>query len=260
MKREQRWREILELLGERGGLEIDETAQRLGVSEATARRDFDELARQHMLVRTRGGAMANGAAYALPMRLRAGRFQEEKRRIGQVVAETIDDCSVVCLNGGTTNLEVAVALAAHRAAQGDNARELTLVTNALNVAHELLARPQIKLVVTGGVARPHTGELIGPLAAAVVDGLSFDVMVLGVDGLSRRGGATTQSEDEAMLSRQLAARAGRLIVVADASKLGLNAFARICPLDEVTTIVTDARADERQLHDLRAAGTEVVLA
>lgn len=135
----------------------------------------------------------------------------------------------VGLNGGTTTTEVARVLAV-RASSGKEGKgqapALTVVTNALNIAYELAVRPQIKIVTTGGVARPQTFELVEPLAAGVLNEVVLDVAVLGIDGMDTQMGIMAHQEDEASVSRLFAERAHR-VVVTDSSKLGRRAFSRI---------------------------------
>ena len=125
---------------------------------------------------------------------------------------------------------------------GDGA-QLTVVTNALNIATELAIRQHIKIVTTGGVARPQSYELTGPLATGVLEQVTLDVAFLGVDGIDAVAGATAHHEGEAAMNSLMVARAKRVVVIADSSKLGGHAFARICPISKVETLVTDSGAE-----------------
>ncbi|MFD4370570.1 DeoR/GlpR family DNA-binding transcription regulator [Streptomyces sp. NPDC058486] len=266
MSKRERWNTLLELLANEGRLEVEETAAALQVSSATIRRDLDELAEQQMLVRTRGGALAQGVSYELPLRYKSSRHASEKQRIAAAAVELVGDGEVVGFNGGTTTTEVARALALRAgggrqetsAATDTTAPVFTVVTNALNIAGELAVRPQIKLVVTGGVARPQTYELVGPLTAGVLNEVVLDIAVLGADGLDPQLGVMTRQEDEASVSRLFAERAQRVVLVADSSKLGKRAFARICGLDAVDTLVTDAAAPADAVARLEDAGIKVI--
>ncbi|GGV17556.1 transcriptional regulator [Kitasatospora herbaricolor] len=264
MSRYERWNSLLELLAENGRLDVEEAAQALDVSAATIRRDLDELARQQMVTRTRGGAVAHNVSYDLPLRYKTARHAGAKQRIGAAAAALIAPGEVVGLNGGTTTTEVARALAVRpelvERAEGAPGRLLTIVTNALNIANELTVRPQVKIVVTGGVARPQSYELIGPLANAVLDELTLDVTVLGVDAVDVVHGATAHHEGEASVNRLLAERARRVVVVADSSKLGRRVFARICGLDRISALVTDAEVDEELAAAFTEAGVQVITA
>ncbi|MET9497580.1 DeoR/GlpR family DNA-binding transcription regulator [Streptomyces sp. NPDC006552] len=257
MSRDARWKSLLELLVERGRLDVEEAAAHLGVSAATIRRDFDQLAEQQMLVRTRGGAVVHGVSYELPLRYKTALGAAEKQRIAKAVAELLTPGEAVGLTGGTTTTEVARALAV-RPDLASGTPALTIVTNALNIANELAVRPQFKIVLTGGVARPQSYELIGPLADGVLGQVTLDTAVLGVVGLDVVHGASAHDEAEAAINRLLCERAERVVVAADSSKLGHRAFARICDLAQVDILVTDVAADKETLARFDEAGVRVV--
>ncbi|MFJ2829817.1 DeoR/GlpR family DNA-binding transcription regulator [Streptomyces sp. NPDC087263] len=257
MSRDARWKALLELLVERGRLDVEDVATELAVSAATIRRDFDQLAEQQMLIRTRGGAVVHGVSYELPLRYKTARHASEKQRIAKAVAGLVTLGEAVGLTGGTTTTEVARALAVHPdLASGSPA--LTVVTNALNIANELAVRPQFKIVVTGGVARPQSYELIGPLADGVLGQITLDVAVLGVVAFDVTHGAAAHDEAEAAINRLLCERAERVIVAADSSKLGRRAFARICAAESVDTLVTDTAVSEDVVRGFEEAGVRVI--
>ncbi|MFD0071277.1 DeoR/GlpR family DNA-binding transcription regulator [Streptomyces sp. NPDC127166] len=266
MSKHERWNTLLELLAASGKLEVEEAATALDVSAATIRRDLDELAEQQLLVRTRGGAVVHGVSYELPLRYKSTRHAPEKRRIAEAVADLVTPGEVVGLNGGTTTTEVARALALRFASGRTEAPgtavpagpALTVVTNALNIAGELAVRPQIKIVTTGGVARPQTYELVGPLTVGVLNEVVLDVVVLGVDGVDPELGVMAHQEDEASISRLFAERASRVVVVTDSSKMGRRAFARICGLDRIDLLVTDTGIAPETALQLTEAGVEVL--
>ncbi|MFF8990129.1 DeoR/GlpR family DNA-binding transcription regulator [Streptomyces sp. NPDC014983] len=257
MSRDARWKALLELLVERGRLDVEEAAAELAVSAATIRRDFDQLAEQQMLVRTRGGAVVHGVSYELPLRYKTARRASEKQRIAAAVADLVAPGEAVGLTGGTTTTEVARALAV-RGDLATGSPALTIVTNALNIANELAVRPQFKIVVTGGVARPQSYELIGPLADGVLGQIRLDVTVLGVVAFDVVHGAAAHDEAEAAINRLLCERAERVVVAADSSKLGGRAFARICPAHVVDTLVTDTAVDQDTVHRFEEAGLRVI--
>ncbi|MGW1940079.1 DeoR/GlpR family DNA-binding transcription regulator [Streptomyces goshikiensis] len=263
MTRKERWQTLLDLLVERGELEVEPAAEALGVSAATVRRDLDQLAEQQLLVRTRGGAVPHGVSYELPLRYRTSRRAAEKRRISEAVAALIVSGEVIGLTGGTTTTEVARTLAgradlAAPAGPAAGSPALTVVTNALNIAGELVIRPQFKIVLTGGVARPQSYELTGPLAQGVLGQLTVDTAVVGVDAFDPADGAATRHEDEAAMNRLLCERARRVIIAADSSKLGVRAFARICATSAVDVLVTDTGLSDAGAEPFESAGVEVV--
>jgi DeoR family transcriptional regulator, aga operon transcriptional repressor len=250
MRQADRLETILEELTARGSVDVSELCERLGVSAATVRRDLQLLADQRFLARTHGGAVAQGVLYELPLRYKAARHQEQKSRIAQEAVGRVHDGAALGLTGGTTTTEVARRLVD---------RQLTVVTNALNIASELAIRPNVKLVVTGGFARPESYELVGPLAEQSLAGLYLDLAFIGVDGISAAHGLTTHHEVEAHTNRALIERAHRVIVVADSSKIGAVAFARICELSRIDELITDTGADPDVLRTIAEADVEVTM-
>jgi DeoR family transcriptional regulator, aga operon transcriptional repressor len=261
VSRYRRWNQLLELLAAEGQLQVDHAAQVFGVSTATIRRDLDDLARQQMLARIRGGAVARGVTYDLPLRYKSERYPSEKQRIGELAAKLVQPGQVVGLNGGTTTTEVARALAMRADLPAANgAPAMTVVTNALNIAAELAVRQHIKIVVTGGVARPQSYELTGPLATGILEQISIDLAFIGVDAVDASAGAMAQNESEASINRLMARQAAKVIVVADSSKAGRRAFARICSPAEIDALVTDTGLGEEAIARFADAGIDVMTA
>jgi DeoR family transcriptional regulator of aga operon len=252
---------VLELVGERGSVSIADVSETLGVSTATVRRDLNALADQGLVTRTHGGASALGSAYELPLQYKIARQAEAKLAIARAVADLIQPGESVGMNGGTTTSEVARMLGrSERLRVNDDVTGVTIVTNALNIAYEMSVREHVKIVVTGGVPRRKSYELVGPLVGAAVRGFSLDTAVLGVDGLSAAFGATTIHEGEADASREIAGVARRVIIAADSTKIGRSTFARICPLDQIDILVTDLDVAPAIAAELADAGVRVVVA
>jgi DeoR family transcriptional regulator of aga operon len=133
-----------------------------------------------------------------------------------------------------------------------------VVTNALNIATELAIRPHIKIVTTGGVARPQSYELTGPLATGVLEQVTLDIAFLGVDAIDAVAGATAHHEGEASINQLMGRQARKVVIVADSSKVGQRAFARICTPAEIDVLVTDAGITAEDAALLEAAGVDVV--
>ena len=232
-----------------GTIGVAELARAFDVSPATIRRDLRLLEGQRLLGRTHGGAVPQGVLYELPLRYKSTRQPQQKLRIAREAGNRVLDGWAIGLTGGTTTTEVARMLV--------DRQRLTVVTNALNIASELAVRPNLKLVVTGGVARAESYELVGPIAEASLEGLNLDMVFLAVDGISTKAGLTTHHEIEARTNRSLVERARQVTVVADSSKIGKVAFARICDLTEVDELITDDGADQDALAALEQSGVRV---
>ena len=239
---------ILERATETGSVDVAQLAASLGVSGATIRRDLQSLSANHLLLRTHGGAVVGEVGHELSVGIKAPRTQAEKRRIGLAAASLVEDGAVVGLTGGSTATELARALI--------DRRGITVVTNAINIAAELATRPQITLVVIGGVARP-SYEMVGPAAEMMLDNYHLDIAFIGVDGLSVREGCTTYHEMEAQTDRNFLERSRRSVVIADSSKIGRVTFARIVALSRIDDIVTDTGADPERLRELSESGVRI---
>jgi DeoR family transcriptional regulator, aga operon transcriptional repressor len=261
VKRYERLNTLLETLAEKGSIDVDDLAENLQVSAATIRRDLDHLGKQQLLTRTRGGAVANAVSYDLPLRYKTARFASEKQRIAQAASTLVRRGMVIGMNGGTTISEVARTLATRPELSAEHGEPaFTLVTNALNIANELLVRSRMKIVVTGGVVRPQSFELVGPLGGGILREVTLDLVLLGVNAIDVTLGAAAHHEGEAAMNSLMVARAKRVVVIADSSKLGGHAFARICPISKVEMLVTDSGAPESVLAGFRDAGVEVISA
>jgi DeoR family transcriptional regulator of aga operon len=251
-KRARRMTAILELLAERGTLSLAELSRDLGISPATARRDLSDLSDQRLLMRTHGGARAIETRNELPVSMRDSRFQEAKRSIAQHVADIVPlRRYAVALSGGSTTASVARALSQHD--------ELTIVTNSLSIAHLVTVFPQLKVVMTGGILRSESLELVGVLAENTFKAINVGMAILGTDGISASGGVTTHDETEARTNNAMVTHAQRTVVVADGSKIGRLTLAQVASIEQVSLLVTDSTADPQALDDIRAAGVEVVV-
>lgn len=258
LDRGARWSALLGLLAEHGRLSVAQVVEELGVSEATVRRDFTDLAAQQLVTRTHGGIVATAVAYDLPARYKQAGTDTAKERIAAHAAQIPVDGTVVGFNGGTTTSAVARRLAARSdLAMSSSRPAITVVTNALNIATEMVLRPFVRCVSLGGVARPESYEVCGPLATMVLSELWLDTVILGVDAVSASAGAMCHHEGEASVNSLMVERADRVVVVATGTKLGAKAFARICPTSRIDLVITDDTASDTALADLRAAGTTV---
>jgi len=244
----------LRLVRGSGRLSLAELADRLGVSEMTVRRDLDQLQEQGLVRRVRGGAVAldvpaEQAGFAVRERWHpAGRD-----RLARAAAALIEPGGTVLLDAGTTT----AALAAHLPGRAP----LTVAVLSLQAAARLADQPGIRLLVIGGESRAGERSLVGPIALAALDRLRFDTFVMSIGAVHHELGWSEFDLDDAAVKQAALRRAGRTIVVADATKLGVQAFARVAPLDAVGTLVTDA-ADptDPTLTALRAAGVQILTA
>ncbi|MFF9410369.1 DeoR/GlpR family DNA-binding transcription regulator [Streptomyces anandii] len=253
MHRSERISAILERLACGGTVNAVGVAQDLGVSVATIRRDLSLLDEQNLLIRTHGGAVGRTMAHEVPVRYREGKRRAAKQAIARMAMRCMTSGQqVVAINGGSTTGEVARLLATWT--------DLTVVTNALNVAGALVNKPRLKLVVTGGVARPHSYELVGPMAEGTIGRVNIDTAFIGIDGINAATGLSTYDTVEAQINALMISRARRVVVVADGSKIGRNLLAHVADLRVVNELVTDTTADSEELAAIAAWGVRVTIA
>lgn len=252
-----RWSVMMDRLATSGRLGVAEAAGMLGVSEATIRRDFTELARRQLVARNHGGVVATSVAYELPYSYRSTRDDDDRSRVAAAAAGLVEGGEVIGLNGGTTTTATCRAITAREELAGPEG--ITIVTNALNIATEAVLRPHIQCVSLGGVARRESYELTGPLALLALQQLWLDVAIIGVDGLTAHEGATCAHEDEAAIVQAMIGRARRVVCVATSDKVGKRTFASICLADRLDHVVTTQAAAEGEVAGLRAAGVHVLV-
>ncbi|MEU8705154.1 DeoR/GlpR family DNA-binding transcription regulator [Streptomyces sp. NPDC048565] len=252
MLRTERHARILEHVAAHGAVGVNELSALLDVSGATVRRDLQHLNEMKLLRRTHGGATLGSIGLELPMQHRTERRRPEKQAIAKAAAALVPEGAVVGMTGGTTVTEIARLLAERG--------PVTIVTNAVNIAAELIQHKNVTLVVIGGNARTASYELVGPMAEKALAEYHTDMTFLGVDGISAEYGCTTYDQLEAATDRAFAARSSRTIVVADSSKIGKVTFAKICPLTDIHHLVTDGGAQGQQLEHIASAGVQVTTA
>lgn len=225
----------------------------LSVSDATIRRDLNELDSRKQVKRTHGGVTLADSNDELPYHSKLRTLLDEKRRIGAMVTSMLEPNMVVGCTGGTTIAQVV------RALRSRPVHPLRIVTNAVNIAAELAIVPHIEVMVTGGLLRERTYELIGHVAERTLEDVVLDRALVGVDGVSTEYGLTTYNPGEAYVMRRLIERAKEVWVAADHSKLGQSRPAIIGPLDSVTRLITDTQAPPNIVAELRGRGIDVIL-
>lgn len=242
-KSKRRRDELLALLKKQGRLSIQDVIDSFGVSEATARRDVDSLALSDGVIRTIGGAQFEGYTVGKEVSFLEKKqvLWAEKEAIAEQAAALVEEGDIVGLSGGTTTFIIARKL--------KERRNITVVTNAVNIAMELADGDGIQVVLTGGVMRSNSYELCGPLAEKTVEGLNITKMFLGIDGFTLAQGFTTYSELEAQIGKLLIARSAQTIVVFDQTKIGRASLFTVTPLSAVHACITNTTLDDRYVEE-----------
>ncbi|WP_432938597.1 DeoR/GlpR family DNA-binding transcription regulator [Kribbella sp. CA-253562] len=246
----QRQDQIVRALRADGAGGVKVLAAQLGVSEATIRRDLEQLHAQGRLTRVYGGALAvdgGDEPFAEVSEVHA----DEKNRIARAAAELIEDGESVLLDIGTTALRLAQQL---------HGRSLTVVTSNLAVLEELQNDEQIEIIVLGGFLRRSYRSLVGYLTEESLRQLHVDTLFLGTSGVRPDGRVMDSTMIEVPVKRAMIRAADRVVLLADATKFPGHGVAKVCDPSELTTVVTEASADEHTRAQLTEAGVQVVLA
>jgi DeoR/GlpR family transcriptional regulator of sugar metabolism len=247
-----RRRRILQRVAEEQTIKIGELARELDVSEMTIRRDISRLEQDGFLRHTHGGATAHiTKAIELTFNARALEHAAEKRLIGMRAAEELAGPAVLFVGVGTTTEQFSLFL--------HPAPGLQVITGSLPVASLLGSRP-VHVIALGGAVREEELSCVGPIATATIARYRADVAVLGAAGVSAQCGITEFDDDVAEVNRTAIGHSSRLVVLADASKIGVDAHAVVAPAAAISMLVTSAGAPEAELGRLRAAGVEIVTA
>lgn len=245
---------IVQTLALNGFMSVGALAAATGVSEITIRRDLAHLEQEGVLERTHGGAIARklGDTDYFEPAFEARRIQNAgaKQRIAQAAARLVRRGETVALDVGTTALAFAEAIAGRD--------DIKVVTNNLRAAR-LLADTAIEVYVPGGRVRSREHAITGPMAAAALEAYWFDTAIIGVAGVSGEA-LYDYSPDDSEIKRVIMHRSRRVLVLADAAKLGRKAMVEIAPLADAMMLVTDQPPEAALAEALAARKIGVVVA
>jgi DeoR/GlpR family transcriptional regulator of sugar metabolism len=243
---------ILELLQSQGSVHVTELSARLAVTEVTIRRDLEALEAERLLERTHGGAVISRR-----MRVEPGYSQkhqlrmEEKRAIGRAAAALVEPGETIFIHSGSTNLQIFPYLA------GKNVRIITSNAGVVELAGAL----DPDLIVVGGIYRKQSNSFVGPPAVHCIQEFYASKCFIGVDGVSCQYGLTTPSLDEAEIARTMMAHThGKVVVVADHSKIGQVADCVTAPIQAADLLVVDGGFIEEYRQELEDLGLQILIA
>ncbi|HPO82756.1 MAG TPA: DeoR/GlpR family DNA-binding transcription regulator [bacterium] len=248
----ERRNRILEILQEKGAIEVTELAKFFNVTGATIRRDLEILERDGLLRRTHGGAVLPVSISYEPLYSSQKRKNlKEKMAIGKMAADLIYDGDTIFIESGTTNFQIAKNI--------KNRHNLTVVTNSIDIARELLDSSGIHIILTGGDLRKETVALIGPLAERTLRELRVDKVFLGISAIVPGKGMSTASTMEAQIKRLIIEMGREVIGLADYSKFGKEVFAFVAPTKVLNKLITDSGTSQEYINTLKEEGVEVIV-
>ena len=249
-----RQEKIRRLLAEQGRLNVRELAGRLRVTEMTIRRDLSGLEADGVLTRTHGGCVLHSPFVAeLSFPLKRRMRQAQKTAIAREAVNLLKRCQSIYLDTGTTALQVARALSPNL--------ELTVYTNNLCVATELMGRRGLRVVVYGGVLTGKSPDLAGEIAMAQVQKFRLDVAIVGGDALDvKRGEFYSADIETALMSRVAQRQVDRVLMAMDSSKIGKRGLAVVGKLGPGMTLITDDEVGQAERTAIRATGAKLICA
>lgn len=244
-----RQNEILEIARNEGRVVVEELADRFKVSLQTIRRDLSELSDAGLMDRVHGGAVIRTGVANFAYEERRRMHEAEKAAIGRACAQMIpDNCSII-LNLGTTTEAVARELRHHR--------NITVVTNNINVANILISNENCEIMVAGGTLRRSDGGLVGDLTAEFMSQFKVDYAVIGASALDEEGDLLDYDLAEIRVSRTILQQARKRFLVTDASKLARSAPVRLASLKMLDALFIDQPLPEELANRCAEWGTEV---
>lgn len=246
---------ILEEIESKGQVSVTELSKMFKISEVTIRNDLAHLEKQNMLIRARGGAIKikfyrMGIDPSITDKQKE--FLKEKQRIANAAVKLIEDGDTIVLDSGTTTTEIAKILGKFK--------NLTVITNALNIAIILSEYEGFNIFMPGGILRKKSLSLVGNLADENFGKFYCDKLFLGVDGFDTNHGLSTPNSEEAHLNQIMINTAKKTIVVTDSRKFLRRRFAFIGPITCINTVITDSGIREEDKLRLEKNGVEVIIA
>jgi Transcriptional regulators of sugar metabolism len=248
---EERQHKIAEMLQEKESLKVNELAAIFEVSESTIRRDLKEMETSGLLSRTHGGAVGISITSFEPsFKEKEGKQHDEKAIIGKNAAALIQDGDTIIVDSGTTTLEMVKCI---------TARNVTVITNSIDIAAILSNRDDMEIILTGGNLRVNTRAMVGHIVQFMLKNFRVDKAFIGVNGISINEGITTPNFIEAQTKKAMLEVANKVIILADSSKFNNVCLSVVCPINKITQIITSSDLDYEIVQQFNKEGIDIVL-
>lgn len=253
MFEEERLKKIAEYVQSRTRASVQELCELFNVSESTARRDLNELEKRKLLKRTHGGAVfLESVSFEPTYYEKEDKYRYEKERIAKKAAEFIEDGDSLIIDSGTTTLYLASELSRFK--------DLTVVTNSINLITKLSDMPNINIMSTGGTLRKNTMALAGPAAEQSLEKIRVDKAFIATNGIDITFGLTTPNVVEASIKQKMMNAAEQNFILADHTKIGHVSFAKFGDVSEIDACVTGDELSEKQLMEFERRSVKIYTA
>ena len=249
---DERRQHILELIQKQGRALVSDLSEQLSISQITIRKDLEYLQSKGVIQRSHGGALRiqSGTLVDPSLQEKQKHNFREKERIAAAAMKLVEEGQCIILDSGTTTTAVAERL--------KRFKQLTVITNAVNIAAEL-AGTDFEVILVGGTMRKNSFSLVGPLAEDNLEEMHADILFLGVDGFDLEVGITTPNFLESRVNRAMVKAARHVVAVCDSSKFSRRSLSRIVPPGAIHHVITDQNLPKDIQDALRAMGIALTL-
>lgn len=242
---------ILEKLQAERRVVVSELSQIYKVSEETIRRDLEKLENDGFAIKSYGGAVINeNANVDLPFNIRKKRNVISKQKIAEVISSRIKDGTSIMLDASSTAVYIAKAL--------KERKNLTLITNSIEILIEMFDTPNVNVLSTGGAMREGSFALVGPQTDKMLNSYHVDIAIVSAKGFDLETGLTDTEELHANNKKTMLHAGREKVLAVDSSKFGKTAFTEIGTLEDISMVVTDAKPDEVWLQAFKEYGIECI--
>lgn len=252
MYSEERKKLILQILKELEKTSVSSLAKEFNVSEATIRRDLDDLASRGLIIRTHGGALSKNDFELVSVDERKLLNLDKKKAIAKTALKLIQSGDNIFLSGGSTVLELAKLL--------NTFEDLNVVTNSVDSSFELAKFQNVEVTVIGGTLWKKNLFTLGPIALKHLDDIHIDKLFFGISGYDIEIGLTAPSVLEAEIISRLISKSKRKYLLVDSSKYGKIFVSKVAPITSLDKIITDSGLDEKIVKKIEKLGVEVLIA
>lgn len=255
MLTEERRGAIVSLLKEKGKVRVNELSRRFKTSAVTIRTDLKELHQRGLVYKSHGGAVLPNLVSGNKepsLKEKFTKYSDEKSRIGAAAAQLIKDGETIILDSGTTTHEIAKRI--------KDRKDLTVITNGVNIAVELAGHRSIQIILLGGILRHGSLSIIGHFAEEMLAQLTADKLFMAADAITLEHGISTPKFEESRINQAMFAVAREKYLVADSSKFGKNGLSRIVSLWEMNGVITDKNLSVEYQEEIKLRGLQLVTA
>ena len=247
----ERRNSILAELGSEGKIVVSELSQRFGVTEETIRRDIEKLSKEGLATKTYGGAISNiSLAIDLPYNVRKSVNVMEKQYIAEKVASMINDGDRIMLDSSSTAIYVVRRI--------KNKKNITLITNSVEILFELADKTNWTILSTGGTMKEGSFSLVGPTAERMIRGYHVDMCICSAKGIDERLGITDSNEKDSEMKQAMFASAEKRVLVLDNTKFDAKSFVKVCNISDVDIIVTNEKPSQNWISTISNNGVKLV--